>query len=239
MNKIEATLRPAEHSDRTLSVSFTYTERDFVAAYRAIRMVQKPEYDSAIMRLAVIVLGHVFLFCGIMIVGMWMSGFEGPKGKLPLGVVAFNTAIAAFCAWLLYSKIYGYRRQLRWLYQNFDLRDEKVCYQFTPVRFIQTHKRAQGSCDWSFVDGATELRDGFVIQASDANTEWIPKHALNPAFEEVDLSNLLRSKVRNFKVVDRFAELPDKPALKRRAPSSFDLPYSADLNESDQRFAPS
>jgi hypothetical protein len=223
MNKLDTIVQPAEHSNRTLSVSFTYTERDFIAAYRAIRMARNAEYDSAVMRLAVIVLGHIFLFCGIMIVGMWMSGFEGPSGKLPVEAVALNAAIAVICAWVLYSKIYGYRRQLRWLYETSDLRDEKVSYQFTPVSFIQNHSRARGRCDWSFVDSATELRDGFVIQASAANMEWIPKHALDPAFEDVELSNLLRSKVRAYKVVDRFAALPEKPARKRRASSSVDL----------------
>jgi hypothetical protein len=209
MIKIETTLRPAENSDRTLSVSFTYTERDFIAAYRAIRMAQKPEYDGVIMRIAVIVIGHIFLFCGIAFVGMWLSGFEGPRGKLPFGAVALNAAIAAICAWVLYSNIYGYKRRLRWLYETSGLRDEKVSYQFTPVSLIRDRRCARDCCDWSFVDSVTELRDGFVIQASAANTEWIPKHALDPAFEEVDLSNLLRSKVLNFNVVDRFAALPE------------------------------
>jgi hypothetical protein len=207
-------MKAAEATDRIVSVSFTYTEREFMAAYRGIRMARGRDYDSFIMRLPAIVLGHVFLFTGIAVVVMWLSGWEGPKGAIPWGAGLLNVATSSIAAWALYTKIYFYRRHLRSLYRRFDLRDEKVFYRFTPLSFILKHKRTAGSCDWGLVDSVTELRDGFVIRVSAASEDWIPKHAFEEPFEEIEISNLLRSKVMRFNVVDRVAALAEKPTDK-------------------------
>jgi hypothetical protein len=203
-----------EATDRTVSVSFTYTEREFMAAYRGIRMARARDYDSFIMRLPAIVCGHVFLFTGIAVISMWLSGWEGPNGTIPWGAGLLNVATSSIAAWALYTKIYFYRRHLRALYRTFDLRDEKVFYQFTPLSFFLKHNRTEGSCDWGLVDSVTELRDGFVIRVSAASEDWVPKHAFEEPFEEIEVSNLLRSKVSRFSVVDRVAALADKPVEK-------------------------
>ena len=206
MNEMEA----INAADRRVSVSFTYTEREFIAAYRAIRMAGRPEYDNFIMQLPVILFGHIFLFTSIATIVMWLSGWEGPRGTLPWGVGLLNVGTGSISAWALYTRVYFYRRHLRNLYRQFDLHDEKVFYQFTPLNFMLKHKRAEGSCDWNLVDSVTELRDGFVIRVSAASEDWIPKHAFEEPFDEIEISNLLPSKVMRFNVVDRVAALAEK-----------------------------
>jgi len=78
------------------------------------------------------------------------------------------------------------------------------------LRFVFQHRLAQGSSDWILVDKVTELRDGFVIQAAESSGHWIPKHAFDESFAAIDIANRLRSRVNRFKVVNRFASLPEK-----------------------------
>jgi hypothetical protein len=201
-------------TNRSVSVSFTYTEREFIAAYRGSRMASRQEYDTFIMRLPVIQFGHLFLFTSIAVIVMWLSGWEGPKGAIPWGAGLLNIATGSISVWALYTRVYFYRRHLRSLYRGFGLFDEKVFYQFTPSSFILKHKRAEGSCDWGLLESVTELRDGFVIRVSAASEDWVPKHAFEEPFEDVEISNFLRSKVMRFSVVDRVAALVEKPADK-------------------------
>jgi hypothetical protein len=207
-------MKDAAAADRIASVSYTFTEREFMAAHRAMRISRQPSYDSFTSRLGVIVAGHVMLLAAIEVLVLWLLGVEGDNGPIPGLVVVLGLAIGVYSAWALYSKIYCYRRHLQRLYQSYPLRDEKMFYQFTPLRFIFQHRFAQGSTDWSLIDRATELKDGFVIQQTAEGGDWIPKHALDESFGDVELSNLLRSKVKRFKVVDRAATLSEKPAKK-------------------------
>jgi hypothetical protein len=189
------------------AVSFTYTEREFITAYRAVRIANEKSYDSAIMRLGVIVGGHVMLLAGIEVVVLWLLGTRGPNGPIPLGVGIFGAVLAIWSCYFLYIKVYGYRRHLRSLYRSFPLRDEKMTYQFTSLRFVFQHRLAQGSTDWNLVAKVTQLRDGFVVQVDRTGGDWIPSHALDEHFGEVELGNFLRSKVKRYHVVDRCAAL--------------------------------
>jgi len=199
-----------EVSKETVSASFVYTEREFIAAYRGARIAQNESYDSFITRMGVIVGGHVMLLAGVAVLVLWLCGAKGANGPIPWGAAAFNVVVATISGLVLYYGIYGYRRRLRSLYRAFPLRDEKVHYQLTPLRFVSQHRLAQGSSDWSLVGTVTEFRDGFFIQTAAPSGEWIPNHAFDETLTAVDIANLLRSRVNRYKVVNRFASLPEK-----------------------------
>jgi hypothetical protein len=196
-------------------VSFLFTEDEFIAAYRAIRMTINRAYDSWIMRLGIMIGGHIFLFASIVVWGLWLVGNKGENGPIPIPVLVFNAIIAAFCVFGLYRSVYFYRRHLRSLYRSFPLRDEKVLYTFTPLRYSYEHRQAQGSVDWRLVPKVTEFRDGFVIHTSGLDGHWIPKHALREPFGNVDLANLLRSRVTKYKPIDRSAALKKRERKER------------------------
>jgi hypothetical protein len=189
------------------SIGFLFTEDQFIAAYRAIRMTINESYDSPIMRLGVIIGGHVFLLGGICVLTLWATGARGQNGPIPLGAVIFNVIVAIVAAVVLCRTVYFYRRRLRSLYRSFPLRDEKVLYTLTPLRYSYQHRLAQGSVDWSLVPMVTELRDGFVIHTSTLEGHWIPRRAITEPLGDVEVANFLRSHVKKFKVINRFAGL--------------------------------
>jgi hypothetical protein len=190
--------------------SFIYTERDFIAVYRALRIATNPSYDTFITRLGVIFLGHVLLLAGIEVLVLWAYGAKGENGPIPWQAAAFSAGLAIAGGWVLYSRIYGYRRRLRAGYRAFPLRDEKVNYQFTPLRFAFQHRLAEGSSDWSVIPQVTEFRDGFLIHETPRSGHWVPKYAFGESFGEIDAANLLRSRVGRYRVIDRSAGLPEK-----------------------------
>ncbi|MDR3619339.1 MAG: YcxB family protein [Paludisphaera borealis] len=191
------------------SVSFLFTEQEFIAAYRAVRMAENRSYDSFISRLGVIVLGYVFLLGGIMVTIMWLLGMEGGNGPIPPLAALFNIAIAGVAGWALYSRIHGYRRRLKSMYRKLPIQGEKVHYQFTPLRIITEGKLAQGSVDWSVINRVLEFRDGFLLYWGTGSAGWIPNHALSDTFGVDDLAELFRAKVKKFVVIDRLAGLPE------------------------------
>ena len=127
-------------TEQMASASFAYTEREFIASYRAVRMANHASYDSFIGRLGVILFGHLFVLGAVEIVILWLNGAEGKNGPIPGFAVCLVVAMGVVGSWMLYSRIYCYRRYLRRLYQVFPLRDEKIHYQFTPLRISFQHR---------------------------------------------------------------------------------------------------
>ena len=210
-----------ESPDVLVAASFVYTEEEYVAAHRALKMAGWPSYDTWASRLGVIFFGHLFLFVGIFVFFMWLTGMEGARGRVPLAAAVFNLAIALVAALVLCVRIYFYRWWLRCEYRGFALRDEKVLYQFTPSRLIFRNKLREGVCVWRLVDYAAEFRDGFIVGVGGREGEWIPKHVFDGPFGAVEAAELLQAKVEKYKVIDRFAGLQERP---QAAPPSAPAP---------------
>ena len=128
--------------------------------------------------------------------------------------------MGGLCAFALYRYVYFHRRHLRSRYRSFPLRDEKVLCTFTPLRYTIQQKLAQSSVDWSLIPKVTEFRDGFIIHYSAQAGNWIPKHALDGPFEDVEFAEFLRSRVKDYKFINRFAGLRKKAEKK---PLNIDL----------------
>ena len=111
----------------------------------------------------------------------------------------------------LYTKIYAYRKRLSLKYRADPLAGEKIFYEFTPLRMIVRDALSEGSEDWGFTRGVVELRDGFVlVPVGFQPGRWIPKHAFHESFGVDEAAVFFRSKVKRYKVIDRFAGLPEK-----------------------------
>lgn len=201
------------------TASFLLTEEDFIASHRALKIVESPSHDIFLMRLCVIVFGHLFLLGSISATVAWLIGVEGANGPIPPGIAAMNLAFGIIAAWALYTKIYAYRKRLGSKYRASPLAGEKISYGFTPSRVIVRDALSEVGEDWGLTRSVVELRDGFVlIPVGFQPGRWIPKHAFQEPFGVDEAAALFRSKVKNYKVIDRFAGLPDrtkagKPAL--------------------------
>ena len=206
----------AEDADQDVrSVSFTYTEDEFIAAYRAIRMARFESYDSLIVRIGVAFVGHVLLLAGILVRGPLGLRRERRERADSAGSGCFQRSRRRSMAVGLHNSIYFRRNRLRSLYRSFPLRDDKVLYGFTPLRFQFQHRLGQGSVDWSLIPKVAELKDGFVVQATMTDGEWIPRHAIDEPFGDVEVAEFLRSRVKAYRTINRFAGLSTRGSSKK------------------------
>lgn len=192
------------------SVSYVCTEQELITASRALQMASgKASVSGRVYSLAIFV-GGIFLLSGGFDSIRWFRGPKGMEAPLPgyVAITKLGIGIALACA--VYSKNYFLRLWFKWIYRAFPLKGEKVVYQFTPLRLLYQHKLAQGSNDWSLITRSVEFRDGFFLMLQPRSGIWIPKHALSDSFGPEELEDLLRSKIKKYKVIDRFAALPEK-----------------------------
>ena len=81
------------------TASFLFTEEEFIAAYRALKIVEQPYYDTLIMRLCLIVFGHLIFLSSIAATIAWLIGTEGANGPIPPGIAAMNLGFGVIAAW--------------------------------------------------------------------------------------------------------------------------------------------
>ena len=199
-----------QDADRALgSVVFPFTEREFIAGFRAGRMARDRGYDSVVRRLGVAVLSYVVLFGGSQPVIGWLLGGKGFDDPKFLASELMVTGTAVIAALVLYVKIHGYRRRLKARYLKSPYRGEKMHYQFTPLRLVSENRLQQQSVEWSALRRVLEFQDGFLMDWGLGYTDWIPKHVLNDAFDSDDLAQLFREKVQKYVVIKRVAGLPE------------------------------
>jgi hypothetical protein len=199
---------------RVISASFVWNEQDYVAAYRAARMVRDSGYDSLVMRAGFLLLTHLFVLGGLLVVGLALAGAEGKEGPIPLSAVAINTAVALAAGYALFTRWYGFRWMMRRAYRSSPLYDLKVNYLFTPQQVEYTSRLAQSRRDWSLINQVVEFRDGFLL-VSGATAEWVPRYAFTEPFDDVAFSELARSYAKRYKSIERTA------ALSKSAPGGF------------------
>jgi hypothetical protein len=189
-----------------LSASFVWAEHDYLAAYRAARMVDHSAYDSLVMRAGFLLITHVFLVAGILVVGLALAGVKGNNGPIPLFAVAFNLAVALAAAYLLFTRWYGFRWMMRRAYCSSLQLELKASYVFTPQQIEYTSRYAHSKRDWYLVNEVVEFRDGFII-LSGQEKEWVPKYAFTEPFDDVAFSEFIRSSVTPSRSIDRTGAL--------------------------------
>lgn len=191
------------------SASYAFTEEEFIASSRAAGIAQFRLYDTLASRSGVMVLGWVFVWGGIAAATMRLTGMEDADDPMPGVIVALLSVFAAFALWVLYRYIHFHRREFTKAYRKSPYRDSAFEYQFTPSRLIFRGRESEGSLDWSLAQRVAELRDGFlIIWYPGGGGTFIPNHALLAPFGPEDLANLLRSKVKKYRVINRAAALP-------------------------------
>lgn len=190
------------------SASLVFTEDEFIAAWRAGRIARSRFYDRRSSRLVLAMLGLVYLLAGAGVVVSWLAGTRWENEPVPGAGVVLFAGIAALGAWMLY-RLYSYRRRMSKAYRESPHRDDVFEYRFTPSRLIHHGRHSEGELDWSLAQEVAEPRDGFLIIWYPGTVgTFIPKHALLAPFASEDLANLLRSRVKKYRVIHRDAALP-------------------------------
>lgn len=193
------------------TVGYSLDESEFVAANRAAWLSQKRDAIASLAQLGMPFIAHLLLLAGILVFGCWLLGKQGSNGPIPWGAAAFNAALAAGCAYYLWDFVYFKNARLRRLFHKSPLAGEKIVYTLSPSRWAMRHKFAESRLHWTLVERVTELRDGFVIQVG-GGVHWLPRHAVAGEFADVDIAEFLRSRVRDYRVIDRTACVSSKPA---------------------------
>jgi YcxB-like protein len=190
-----------------ITVSFSWTERDFVAVSRAWRLIQRPGPISRVAKTGCFLFLHLVVLVGIMTVYRAVSGDHARDLHItPLDIGIFSS-LSLIAAYFLYANWYGVRRKLARAFRSSNLRNAKISYKFDQQWIEVSHPAApsyQERFAWRFVDRFVEFRDGFLFFTS-PTAYWLPKSAFTEPFEEIELAELAKSRVDKYEFVDKTA----------------------------------
>ena len=161
-------------------VSFSWTERDYVAANRALPMIQRSGCISRVAQTGSILFFHLLLLAGPMVALLAISETRGNKAPITPLVVGFNVFLSLIAAYILYGTWYGVPGKLKRAFRASNWQNMKMSYKFDQqsieVSSTSAESRSQSSFAWNLVDRFVEFRDGFLLLIGPSGY-WVPKSA--------------------------------------------------------------
>ena len=185
-----------------IPASFVWSEQDYVAFIRGVRMLHHEGYDSWIMRACFHLFGHLFLISGPLVTALAISGREGKNGPIPREVVVINLVFSSIAAYVLLTKWYLARWLMNRAFHASQLPGLKVSYLIRPIEIESTSRLIQSKRVWSVFSQIVEFRDAFIL-VSGGSAEWLPRHAFPEPFDDVRFADLAKQSVKAYRFIDR------------------------------------
>lgn len=189
-------------------VSFSWTERDYVAASRAVPIIQRTGCISRMAQTGSFVFLHLLLLAGPFVALLYFSGARGSKDPITRDVVESGAVLSLIAACFLYANWYGVRGKLARAFLSSNLHTMKMSYKFDQqsieVSSTSAESSSQSNFAWNLVDRFVEFRDGFLLLTGPSGY-WVPKSAFTEPFEEVELAELAKSRAKKYEFADKSA----------------------------------
>ncbi|AMV35874.1 YcxB family protein [Planctomyces sp. SH-PL62] len=183
-------------------VSYWFNEVEFTAAKRAVLIANGQSFDGWIIRLPLLILGHVLLLFGLLIVLLWLgTDFRGRPGSAGSAIMGLVLVLAG--GWLLDRLLYGRGRRMRKRFRDSPLAGLRVDLTLTTDRLLSHTEKSDARTAWDLFTGAVELRDGFVLLYPPGLGIWLPKRGVLAPLDARTVAAFLRSKVANYRTIAR------------------------------------
>lgn len=214
-----------QDNDAVGSASFLNDEAEFIASLRAHEIAAHRWFGTRSHRWAAIAWGHVVFLMGLLLASVWPT--SSPELRWHPGVLvmtAFGLGLTALGGWTVVFWLYGgNRRRMRRAFREAPTAGLRLRCTLTPARFVSHSAKSDASNDWSLFESVVELRDGYLLLPSHRRGTWIPKRALEPPFDAAAAAAFLRSRIANYRFLDRTTR-DDQPIAPSREPEGLSSP---------------
>jgi len=170
------------------TASIKFTSDHLVAALQRYRQQHRGRHVGLVIKLfALVILAPIAL---------WL---------LREGYIMTGVLFLALCPFVFVAHHLDY-----WLarrsFSKSPYRDQDVTIEFTDQSFHSRSPKEDCKLQWSVFTKVVHFRDGFLLFQGPRSCSWIPLASLGNPAQAVELDALLRAKITEHKVVERFME---------------------------------